>query len=194
MKTYFHGLISFLQFFCNCQLSSIPQLPSSCPVRLASRNWTPFYTAAASVGNFLCNQFARTTQKTQPLYCWEGVLLPPLHTNVSYLIVACVFVAVGICLPSRCLTMNVCSDFTIPAFGRQVTIFSCHELNICPFMLYILFSSTHFQKNQFNCKHMIKRGNNVKLYLYLIQHQSMKTCVRSGEIYPRILKLRTNWC
>jgi hypothetical protein len=26
------------------------------------------------------------------------------------------------CLPSRCLAMNVYSDFTIPAFGRRVTL------------------------------------------------------------------------
>jgi hypothetical protein len=38
------------------------------------------------------------------------------------LIVACVIVAAGMCLPSRCLAMNVYSDFTLPAFGRLVTI------------------------------------------------------------------------
>jgi hypothetical protein len=32
------------------------------------------------------------------------------------------FVAAGMCLPSRCLAMNIYSDFTIPAFGRHVTI------------------------------------------------------------------------
>jgi hypothetical protein len=37
-------------------------------------------------------------------------------------IVACVFVVAGICLPSRCVTMNVYSDFGIPAFGRHVRI------------------------------------------------------------------------
>jgi hypothetical protein len=40
-----------------------------------------------------------------------------LHSNESYSIVACVFVAAGICLPSRCLAMDVYSDFTIPALG-----------------------------------------------------------------------------
>jgi hypothetical protein len=47
----------------------------------------------------------------------------PLHRNGSLSIVACVFVAAGMCLPSRCLAMNVYSDFAIPAFGRHVTIF-----------------------------------------------------------------------
>jgi hypothetical protein len=41
----------------------------------------------------------------------------------SLSIVACVFIAAGICLRSRCLAMNVYSDFTIPAFGRHVTVF-----------------------------------------------------------------------
>jgi hypothetical protein len=61
-------------------------------------------------------------QKTQPLCCWEGVFKAPLVSNGIYSIVACVIVAAGICLPSRCLAMNVCSDLTIPAFGRHVTI------------------------------------------------------------------------
>jgi hypothetical protein len=32
------------------------------------------------------------------------------------------FVAAGTWLPSRCSAMDVCSGFTIPAFGRHVTI------------------------------------------------------------------------
>jgi hypothetical protein len=44
----------------------------------------------------------------------------PLHRNGSSSIVSCIFVAVGMCLPSRCPAMNV-SDFTIPAFERRVT-------------------------------------------------------------------------
>jgi hypothetical protein len=70
----------------------------------------------------LYNNFARTTQKTQPLYCWEGVFTAPLHSNGICSIVACVFVAAGMCLLSRCLVLNDYSDFTIPAFGRHVTI------------------------------------------------------------------------
>jgi hypothetical protein len=62
-------------------------------------------------------------QKTQPLYCWEGVFIAPLHSNGGYSIVACVFVAAGMCLPSRYLVMNIYSDFTVPAFGRSVTIY-----------------------------------------------------------------------
>jgi hypothetical protein len=38
IKPSFHSPIRFSPVFCNCQLSSIPLLPSSYPGRLASRN------------------------------------------------------------------------------------------------------------------------------------------------------------
>jgi hypothetical protein len=37
-------------------------------------------------------------------------------------IVACVLVAAGMGLRSRCLEMNVFSEFDVPAFGRHVII------------------------------------------------------------------------
>jgi hypothetical protein len=43
-----------------------------------------------------------------------------LHNNVSYLIVVYVSVAAEMCLPSRCLTMKIYSDFSIPDFGLHV--------------------------------------------------------------------------
>jgi hypothetical protein len=52
----------------------------------------------------------------------------PLHSNGSYYIVAWVFVAAGMCLPSRCLAMNVYSDLNVPAFGRLVTASKHHGL------------------------------------------------------------------
>jgi hypothetical protein len=51
-------------------------------------------------------------------YFWDGVFTAPLNSNSA---VACVFVAAGICLLSRCPAMNVYSDFAIPAFGGHVT-------------------------------------------------------------------------
>jgi hypothetical protein len=68
------------------------------------------------------NSSAWTTQETQTLFCWEGVYTEPFHSNGSYSIVACVFVAAGMCLPSRCLAINIYSDFTMPAFEGHVTI------------------------------------------------------------------------
>jgi hypothetical protein len=61
-------------------------------------------------------------RKHRFLYCCEGVFTAPLHSNWSLSIAACVFFAVGMCLPSSCLTMDVSTDFTIPAFGGHVTI------------------------------------------------------------------------
>jgi hypothetical protein len=58
------------------------------------------------------------------------VFTAPLRSNGSYLIVACVFVAAGICLPSRCLAMNIHSDFTISAFGTHITVFSHLRLGL----------------------------------------------------------------
>jgi hypothetical protein len=78
---------------------------------------------------FSAHYFARTRQKTQSLYCWGGVFTVPLHSNGSYSIFACVFVAAGMCLPGRCLEMNVYSEFHISAFGRHDTIFSPRVLN-----------------------------------------------------------------
>jgi hypothetical protein len=49
-----------------------------------------------------------------------------MHSNGSYSIVSSVLVAAGMCLPGRFLAMTVYSDFTIPAFGRHVTISSSH--------------------------------------------------------------------
>jgi hypothetical protein len=49
------------------------------------------------------------------------MLALPLHSNGSYSIVACVSVAAGMCLPSRCLAMNVYA-FTIPDFCHHVKI------------------------------------------------------------------------
>jgi hypothetical protein len=66
-----------------------------------------------------------STVSEQFLYCYRGVLTSPLHRSGSYPVVACVFVAAGMCLPSSCLGMDLSSDFTIPAFGHHVTVFFC---------------------------------------------------------------------
>jgi hypothetical protein len=42
-----------------------------------------------------------------------------LHNNGSYSILACVFVAAGMCLQSRCLAMNVYSDFMSQYIWRE---------------------------------------------------------------------------
>jgi hypothetical protein len=59
--------------------------------------------------------FTRTTQKTASLLFGRR-FTASLHNNGSYSIAASVFVAAEMCLPSRCLAMNIYSYFTIPAF------------------------------------------------------------------------------
>jgi hypothetical protein len=120
MKSSLHSLISFLPLFCNFQIISIPLPPTSYPDKPASRNSTPHWLFI-----LLYNHFARTTQKTRPLYFWEGEFTVPLHSNGSYSIVACVFVVVVMSLPGHCLAMNIYPDFTMPAFGRHVHVSSC---------------------------------------------------------------------
>jgi hypothetical protein len=118
MKSSFHCLIPFLALFFNChfrRLGSIQFLSSQAYILAGCPLETPL--------TLLCNYFSLTTQKTQPLYCWEGVFKASLRSNGSYSIVAYVFLVAGMCLPSRCLTMNVYSDFTIPGFGG-----SCHNI------------------------------------------------------------------
>jgi hypothetical protein len=66
----------------------------------------------------------KKTVSQQFLYDYWSVFTSPLHRNGSSSIFACVFVATEMSLPSRCLAIYVSSDFTIPAFGRHVTISS----------------------------------------------------------------------
>jgi hypothetical protein len=96
MKSSFHSLITFFHY--SAIANSVDSIKFLYSPQL---NW-----------NFLYNQFA-TTQKTQPLYCWGDLFTAPLVSNGSYSFVVCVFVAAGMCIPSRRLAMNVYSDFSI---------------------------------------------------------------------------------
>jgi hypothetical protein len=59
------------------------------------------------------------SRRKHKLYCWEVLFTTPLRNNGSYSIVACIFVAAGMCLLSRCLAMNIYSDFTIPGLKHN---------------------------------------------------------------------------
>jgi hypothetical protein len=118
----FHSLIPFLALFCYCQFRRLDSIQLFCSKdhilvgwRLETRlNWSLLY-----------NHFARTTQKTRPLSCWEGVFTVPLHSNGSYSIVSRVFVSAGMCLPSRWLAMNVYSYlrlFRLSGFMSQYVL------------------------------------------------------------------------
>jgi hypothetical protein len=126
MKSSFHSLTPFLPLFCNCQFRRLDSIQFLCSQTHILEGWRLETQPTLLNWTLLYNHFARTTQKTQRLYCWEGVFAVPLHSYGRYSVVACVFVAAGMCLPSRCLTMNIYSHFTIPAFGRHVTIWRQH--------------------------------------------------------------------
>jgi hypothetical protein len=118
-----HRQILFLQLFCNCKFWRLDSVQFLCYQAHILAGWrleTRLCAATASFGNLPYNHFALATQKILPLCCWEGVFTAPLHSNGSYSIVACVFIDAGMCLPSHCLAMNVCSTFAIPAVGRHV--------------------------------------------------------------------------
>jgi hypothetical protein len=102
--------------------ASIPLLSSSYPGRVASRNATDSLS-------FLLNIFRLPSQDS--LHSFRYIASGRTHRKHRFhrypnitSIVACLFVAAGTCLPRSCLAMNVYSDFTIPAFGRHVTIAS----------------------------------------------------------------------
>jgi hypothetical protein len=73
------------------------------------------------------------------------VFTAPLHSNGSYSIVAYVFVAARMCLPSRCVAMNVYSYFTIQGFGRHVTVFK-HIWRLIPNREYEYTVNTEIEK------------------------------------------------
>jgi hypothetical protein len=118
MKYSFHGLIHFLPLFYSCQFRRFDSIQFLCYHDQILAGWR-FETLLDSTQL----NFARTTQKTQPLYCRESVFTAPFPNNGSYSIISCVFFAAGIFLPSRFLAMNIYSDFIIPAFGRHVTLY-----------------------------------------------------------------------
>jgi hypothetical protein len=140
-KSFLHSLIPLLPLFCSCQFRRLDSIQFLCSQTHIPASWRPetrLFTAMNGLNWILLyNHFARTTQKTQPLYCWEDVYTAQLHSNGSYSIFSWVFVAAGICLPRRCLAIYVYSDLTIPAFGRHVTILCCDRFLPDPFQFII---------------------------------------------------------
>jgi hypothetical protein len=107
----FSALRSFLRrlsFRTACQL--IPQLKwvaisSQLPLQSSTAHSTQL--TGLSQLSLPYSYFARTEQKR------------PFSRMT---IIACISAAVGTCLPSRCLSVDVCSGSTIPPFRRNVTI------------------------------------------------------------------------
>jgi hypothetical protein len=56
-------------------------------------------------------------------------------------IVACIFVAMEICLPCRFLAVDVSSGSTVPAFRRHVTIWMFQNVEACTVYFYNFFTN-----------------------------------------------------
>jgi hypothetical protein len=91
MMSSLHRLIPFLPFLLNHLQPPSPELD---PILILAA-WDPRYIISG-----------RSYRKHRFLQCCEGVFTVQLHSNGSYSIVACVFIAAGVCLPSRCLAMS----------------------------------------------------------------------------------------
>jgi hypothetical protein len=116
MKTSFHSLIHFLPFLLNY-------------LRLPSPELDPILKRPSL---FLYNPSARTTRKTQLLYCLEGLLLIRCLAVDVLLLRAYAFA--WICLPSRCLAMGLFVRILIICFidlcgiwfSFSGSVFSCY--------------------------------------------------------------------
>jgi hypothetical protein len=106
---YLQALGSFSSFF----------FPSMIPAA-----WVPRYIDSGRIHRK--HRFLRYPNNTA--IGSRGVPSSPLRRNGSSSLVACVFVAAGMCLLSRCLAIDVCSGPTIPASRRHVTISSWNSI------------------------------------------------------------------
>jgi hypothetical protein len=117
MKFSFHSLIPILSLFCQLPTKFSSELVS----RLAGVSKLDSIRLRLLKSILLHKHFARTTQKTQPLYCLEAVFTAPLHSKRKLF---------DCRLRIRCRenvfaeSLDVYSDFAVPAFGRHVTIFT----------------------------------------------------------------------
>jgi hypothetical protein len=109
------------------QPNSIPLLLSSYPGRLASRNSTNSSQLNSSSQPLCKDRTENAVSSNTPIL----VSLPIHCLETGSSIVACLFVSEGICLPSRCLAIDVSSGSMIPAFGRHVTI-RVQKLDLLP--------------------------------------------------------------
>jgi hypothetical protein len=115
------------------RLNSIPLLPSSYLSRLTSPNSTHFFSAEL----FLINNLHGPPRKHSLSIFGKACLQHRcIETEVTRLWLA-------YSLPRKMLTMNVYSDFTIPAFRRHVTIFSSSSYN------WLLTNCRTFRSNYF---------------------------------------------
>jgi hypothetical protein len=88
-KSLYDSLCLHFSIIFHCRLKRLPQLFLNYPPQLIPPQLTQvlnqlLHWTASTDCSAICPQdnfSVRTTQKTQPLYCWEGVFSAPLHCN-----------------------------------------------------------------------------------------------------------------
>jgi hypothetical protein len=115
MKSFFSQPNSFLAIILQLRI----QCNSSAPKLISWQAGVPKLVSTRLDCYFSTEVFFITTlhgpRRKRNHYCWEGVFTAS--------IIACVFVAAGMCLASCYVAVNLYSDFAISAFGRHVTLF-----------------------------------------------------------------------
>jgi hypothetical protein len=99
------------------RLNSIPLLQSSYPGRLASRNSTQFFSTELFFITILHGPRRNQSLSIVGKACLQRHCI---STEVTRLLLA--YSLPRKYFPNRCLAMNINSDFSIPAFGRYVTV------------------------------------------------------------------------
>jgi hypothetical protein len=136
MKSSFHSLIPFLPLLCNFQFRRLESIEFLCSQAQIQAGWCLETRLDYDFSNeifFITTLHGPPRKHTLSIFGKARLRSRCIATEISS-VVACVFVAVGMSLPSRCLAMNVYSDLTIPAFGRNATKYIT-SLLLCEFVL-----------------------------------------------------------
>jgi hypothetical protein len=123
MKFSLHSLISFFPFLLNhFRLSSFSSLFLSSQAHiLAGWPLETRLTLTIFFALFIATRHGQRRKYSLSIVKRACLQRRCIATEVNRLLHAYSFAA-GMCLLRRCLAMDVSSDFTIPAFGRHVTI------------------------------------------------------------------------
>jgi hypothetical protein len=128
-KFSFHSLIPFLPLFWNCQFRRLDLVQFLCSQAHVLTGWR-FETQLTLLNLTL---FINTLHGPRRQHSLSTIAMACLQrccktTEVTRLLLG--YSLPREWLPSRCVVMNVYSDFTIQAFGRQVTLYSYYYIQI----------------------------------------------------------------
>jgi hypothetical protein len=133
MKSSFHSLTPFLLLFCSCQFRRL----DSIKFLISRQAGVPNLHSLLPTSVLCCLTLFITTlhgpRRKHNLSTVDKAYLQRrcIATEVTALLLE-YLLPHGMCLGGRWLEMNVYSDFTIPAFGRHVTILlNMHAIGNC---------------------------------------------------------------